>query len=223
MDLLDKTVVVTGGGRGIGRAIAIEFAKEGANVVIAARTESEVEETEKKVKETGSNGFAAITDVTHENDVSKLMESTIRKFGQIDILVNNAGVALRKPFTETTIDDSQKIMDVNVMGTFLCTQEALKYDPKMIINISSGAGKSGIPELSVYSASKFAVIGLTESIAEEMPQVKLYAICPGGVDTDMYLSLFGRHPDLKPDDIAKKVIETCKNEPDSGSSIEIYE
>lgn len=229
MQLKNQTAVVTGGGRGIGKSICLALAKEGANIVPAARTQSDIEKIRKEVEDIGSQSVEVQTDVTREEDVKNLVSRSIDTFGGIDIFVNNAGVGLRKPFVETSLDEFEKVIDVNLKGVFLGMKYVLPHmldnDSGKIINISSGAGKSGIPELSVYSASKFGVIGLTESTAREIESnVQMYAVCPGGVDTEMYRSMFSRRPSLKPEDVAKKVVELCMpstNIP-SGSSVEIY-
>ena len=229
MQLKNQTAVVTGGGRGIGKSICLALAKEGANIVSAARTQSDIEKTRKEVEDIGSQSVAIQTDVTKEEDVKNLVSRSIDTFGRLDIFVNNAGVGLRKHFVETSLDEFEKVIDVNLKGVFLGMKYALPYMLDngfgKIINISSGAGKSGIPELSVYSASKFGVIGLTESTAREVgSNVQIYAVCPGGVDTEMYRSMFSSRPLLKPEDVAKKVVELCMpstNIP-SGSSVEIY-
>jgi 3-oxoacyl-[acyl-carrier protein] reductase len=229
MNLTGQTALVTGGSRGIGRAICLALAGEGANVVIAARDESKIRETIDKLKEIGGKALGVQADVRNEEDVKNLISRIIEKFGKLNILVNNAGVAHRKRLEETTLKEYDEIMDTNLKGVFLCSKYAIPHirnsDNGKIINISSGAGLHGISELSIYCASKFGVIGITESIASELQdEIKVYAICPAGVDTDMYLSLFGRRPQLKPEHIAKKVLELVS--PDSkiasGKIIQVY-
>ena len=229
MNLVGQTALVTGGSKGIGRAICLALAKEGVNVIIAARNESKIKETMEMLKEMGGKAIAIRTDVRNEEDVKNMISRIIEKCGRLDILINNAGVAHRKRLEETTLEEYNEIMDTNLKGVFLCTKYAIPHirnrKSGKIINISSGAGLHGIPELSVYCASKFGVIGITESIASELDdKIKVYAICPGGVDTDMYRSLFGHRPELKPEHIAKKVLELVS--PDSkvmsGKIIEVY-
>lgn len=229
MRLKGQTAIVTGGGRGIGRAICLLLAREGANIVIVARTEREIRETARLVEKEGKRALAAKTDIRNEEEVINMISEAVNAFGRIDILVNDAGVAYRKYLTETSTDEYNKIMDTNVKGMFFCTKHALPYLLKRgegrIINISSGAGKHGIPKLSIYCASKFAVIGFTESLAYEAGGgLQVYAVCPAGVDTGMYRSLFSDEPVLKPEDVAKKVLELCLPETTlpSGSSVEIY-
>lgn len=229
MRLRGQTAVVTGGGKGIGRAICLALAKEGADIVIAARTEKDIRETARMVEKEGRKALAVSTDIRLEEDVKKMVSDAEKAFGRIDILVNNAGVAYRKYLVDTSREEYENIMDTNVKGMFFCTKYVLPYLLKRgegrIINISSGAGKHGIPKLSIYCASKFAVIGFTESIAYEIGGgVQVYAVCPASVDTDMYRSLHADEPVLKPDDVARKVLELCLPETTlpSGSSIDVY-
>lgn len=228
MSLAGQTALVTGGSKGIGRAICLALAKEGANVIIAARNENEIEETVDKLKSMGSKAMAIQADVRSEEDVRRLISTTIDKCGRLDILINNAGVAYKKRLEETTLQEYDKIMDTNLKGVFLCTKYAIPYIRESkngkIINISSVGGLHGLPEFSVYCASKFGVNGLTESIAAELEgEIKVYAVCPGAVDTDMYRSIYAERPPLKPEHIAEKVLELAS--PDSrvtsGKIIEI--
>lgn len=228
MRLKGQTAIVTGGGRGVGRAICLELAREGANIVIAARTEKEIQETARMVEAENRQALALSTDIREEKQVINMVSKAVNTFGRIDILVNNAGVAYRKYLIDTAVEEYDKIMDTNVKGMFLCTKYALPYLFKRrgrVVNLSSGAGKSGIPELSIYCASKFAVIGLTEALALEAgSRLRVYAVCPGGVDTGMYRSLYSDEPVLKPEDIAKKVLELCLpgTTLPSGTSVEVY-
>jgi Dehydrogenases with different specificities (related to short-chain alcohol dehydrogenases) len=218
MNLTGQTVLVTGGSKGIGRAICIALAIEEANITIAARNESEIKKTIDKLKELGCKALAIQADVRNEEDVRNLISRTVEEYGRLDILINNAGVAHKKRLEETTLEEYNEIIDTNLKGVFLCTKYAIPHIRNSmngkIINISSEAGLHGIPELSVYSASKFGVNGMTESLASELDgEIKVYSICPGGVDTDMYKSLYGQRPKLKPEHIAEKVMELVS--PDS--------
>lgn len=229
MNLTGQTALVTGGSKGIGKAICLALAREGANVVIAARDESKIRETMEELKEMSGKALAIQADVRYEEDVKNLISKIVKEFGRLDILVNNAGVAHRKRLEEITLREYDEIMDTNLKGVYLCTKYAIPYirnsNNGKIVNISSGAGLHGIPELSIYCASKSGVISITQSIASELEgKIKVYAICPGGVDTDMYRLLFGHKPQLKPEHIAKKVLELVS--PDSkvtpGKIIEVY-
>ena len=228
MNLAGQTALITGGSKGIGKAICLALAKEKANIIIAARNDSEIKETMDELKKMDSKAIAIHVDVRNEEDVKNLVSRAIDEYGRLDILINNAGVAHKKRLEETTMEKYNEIMDTNLKGVFLCTKYTIPHIRKSkngkIINISSVAGLHGIPELSVYSASKFGVNGLTESIASELEgEIKVYSICPGGVDTEMYRSLFAKRPELKPEHIAGKVMELVS--PDSkvisGKIIEI--
>lgn len=218
MSLAGQTALVTGGNKGIGRAICFALAKEGANIVIAARKESETRETLDKLKSMGAKAIGIQVDVRKEEDVRRLISTVIDKCGNLDILVNNAGVACKRRIEDTTLEEYDIIMDTNLKGVFLCTKYAIPYIKRSkngkIINVSSAGGVHGLPEFSVYCSSKFAVNGLTEAIASELEgQIKVYSICPGAVDTDMYRSIYANRPDLKPEHIAQKVLELAS--PDS--------
>lgn len=228
MSLAGQTALVTGGSKGIGRAICLALAREGANVIIAARNESEIKEIIDKLKAMGSKALAIRADVRSEEDVRRLISMTIDKCGRLDILINNAGVAYKKRLEETTLQEYEKIVDTNLKGVFLCTKYAIPYIRESkngkIINISAIGGLHGLPDFSVYCASKFGVNGITESIAAELEgEIKVYAVCPGAVDTEMYRSIFTNRPPLKPEHIAEKVLELAS--PDSkvtsGKIIEI--
>jgi 3-oxoacyl-[acyl-carrier protein] reductase len=229
MKLKGQTALITGGSKGIGRAICLALAREGANIVFAARDEGRICETMEELKEMSGRALAVRADVRYEEDVKRLISKAVDEFGGLDILVNNAGVAYRKPLVETTLEEYDKIMDTNLKGIFLCTKYATPYIRNSkngkIVNISSGAGLHGIPGLSIYCASKSGVISITQSIASELEgEIKVYAICPGGVDTDMHRTLFGHKPQLKPEHIARKVLELVYPDSNvaSGKIIEVY-
>jgi NAD(P)-dependent dehydrogenase (short-subunit alcohol dehydrogenase family) len=229
MKLKGQTAIVTGGGKGIGRAICLLLAREGVDVVIVARTEKEIRETARLVEKQGGRALAVKTDIRKEEEVIDMVSKAMNAFGRIDILVNNAGVAYSNYLVETSTEEYDEIMDTNVKGMFFCTKHALPHLLKRgegrIVNMSSGAGKHGIPKLSIYCASKFAVIGFTESVAYETGGgLQIYAVCPASVDTDMYHSLYTDEPVLKPEDVAEKVLELCLPETTlpSGSSVDIY-
>jgi len=185
--------LITGGGRGIGRAIAFAFAREGANVVVAARTRQQVENAAKEIaNQFGVETLAVECDVADTESVARAFEKVKQKFGRgPDLLVNNAGVAETSPFVKTDEAMWQRHLEVNLTGTFRCTHAAL---PEMlercwgrVINIASIAGKTGAPYISAYAASKHGVLGLTRSLALEVGAngITVNAICPGYVDTEM--------------------------------------
>jgi len=181
--LKDKLALITGGGRGIGRAIALLFAQHGAHIAVAARTSEQVESV---AREIGDNATALVCDVSDPQSVAAMFADV-----QPDILVNNAGVAESAAFVQTTDELWQRHLAINLSGTFYCTRAAL---PAMvergwgrIINIASIAAKAGAPYIAAYAASKHGVLGLTRSVALEIATsgVTVNAICPGYVETEM--------------------------------------
>lgn len=191
--LKDKIALITGGGRGIGRAVAFAFAREGASVAVVARTAGEVERVAVEVKEEcGVQTMHATCDVSDVGSVGRAFALAAEAFGRgADILVNNAGIAESAPVTKTDDAHWRRHLAVNLDGTFYCTRAAL---PSMIergwgriINVASIAGKTGAPYIAAYAASKHGVLGLTRSVALEVASkgVTVNAICPGYVDTDM--------------------------------------
>jgi len=191
MRLENKTVIVTGAGRGIGRTIALSLAKEGANVVVSDINLKEARQVAKEIEGLGRMSFAVKTDVTSKNDVDDLMKITLEKFSSLDILVSNAGVSSM----ENVIDMPEKKwdfnMDVNLKGTFLVTQAAARHmitqQKGKIICTASMAGKGGVATQAHYNASKHGVVAYVKSLAQELAAygITVNSICPGSIKTSM--------------------------------------
>jgi len=219
-DLKNKNALITGAGKGIGKAIALALAKEGVNIILVARTQEEIDSVAAKVRSLRVKALAITADVTDINSVNAAVEKALAEFGTIDILINNAGIAAFGKFLELEPTDWERIIQVNLMGTYYVTRAVL---PNMIerqtgdiINISSTAGLSGNALTSAYSASKFAVLGLTESLMQEVRKhnIRVTALTPSTVATDMAkeLKLTDGNPEtvMQAEDMAELIIAQLK-------------
>ena len=193
LKLEDKVAIVTGSGRGIGKAIALAFAKEGADVVVLSRTQSEVAETATRAKALGRQALVLKADVSKKEDVERIVRSTMHEFGKVDVLVNNAGIL--GPVGPVVDDDAEKwikTVNINLIGTFLCTKTVLpimiKRRQGKIINLSGGGATGPRPRFSAYATSKAAVVRFTETLAEEVKEfnIQINAIAPGALNTQMH-------------------------------------
>lgn len=191
MRLQGRRAVVTGGGRGIGAAIASALATEGAAVTICSRTRGEIDEVVDEIRRKGHRAEAFECDVSRAEEIERLKRNAVEWMGGVDIVVNNAGFAPSAPLRAIRLEEWEKVFAINVTGTFLCTQE---FMPGMLdagwgrfINIASIASKVGHPYIAAYAATKHAVLGFTRAVAAEVAPygVTVNAICPGYVDTPM--------------------------------------
>ena len=183
--------IVTGGGAGIGRSICVNMAKEGAKVAVMDINEEAALETAEMINKEDGEALALKMDVTQKADVQAMTAQVLKTHGKIDILVNNAGTDIKGAITELAENTWDTLMNINLKGVFLCTQAAvvsmIEQRYGRIVNISSMAGKTGEPLTSPYCATKFGVIGFTQSIALELGKhnITVNAVCPGPVDTDL--------------------------------------
>ena len=197
----DKTVIVTGSGAGIGRAAAVLFGQEGANVVVNATRKETGEETLRLVEETGARAIFVQADVSKEEDCDRIIAETLHAFGRIDVLVNNAGVVLGGTIDDTTLEDYERTMDVNVKGTLMMMQKAVKVMKAQgggsIVNTASIAGTRGLRNRLVYCASKAAVIGLTKAAAADLVRdnIRVNAVSPGTTLTPSLEDRINQAPD----------------------------
>ena len=186
MKLKDKAAIVTGGGRGIGKEIALALASEGANVLVSGRQSDVLEKTAAEIADLGGQSIFTVTDVSNEMQVTEMVNVAFRTFGHIDILVNNAGITgPTAPVTDLHRDEWDEVMAINLTGAFLCARSVVPYMIQQrsgrIINISSVAGKMAYALRSAYCASKWGMLGLSSTLALELGphNIQVNAICPG--------------------------------------------
>ncbi|MBE0578768.1 SDR family NAD(P)-dependent oxidoreductase [Devosia sp.] len=213
MKLDGKTAVITGAGRGIGRAIALELAREGANIVLAAPEFGEIEAVSAEIRALGRDALPVETDIQYKAQVERMATAALERFGAVDILVNNGGVAIHNAIPNIKEEDWDWMMAINLKGTFLCTQAFFQHmcDRRQghIVNIVSRSGKAARAKFGAYSASKFGALGFTETTDNEGVafNVKATAVLPGAVATKQRSE---NHDDdqaklLQPQDVAEYV------------------
>jgi NAD(P)-dependent dehydrogenase (short-subunit alcohol dehydrogenase family) len=238
--LAGRTAVVTGGGRGIGAAIARALAADGAAVMVAARSRSEIDRVAGALRAAGHAAHAQVCDVTDESSVRELGHAARESLGHVDILVNNAGESSSAPVVKMTVSEWRRTLDVIATGTFLCTREfladMLARGWGRVVQIASSAGLEGARYVAHYSAAKHAVVGFTRSLALETAGkgVTVNAVCPAYVDTAMteaavataqrvaggdrgaalaaVLASARQSRLLAPEEVAAEVVRLCRNE-----------
>jgi len=189
--LAGKVAIVTGSSSGIGKAIALTFAEEGARVVVAARRKDLCERTVTQIRQGGGDATAIQTDVTDESQVERLITQTVQRYGRLDILVNNAGIGSGGIIENTSTETFDLVLNTNLRGTFFCCRAGFRqmkqHGGGTIINMSSVAGVQAWAGTGTYSASKHGIMALTKSLADEgRPyKIKVSAICPGGVADEL--------------------------------------
>jgi 3-oxoacyl-[acyl-carrier protein] reductase len=220
MELRDKVVVITGAGRGAGRAIALALAREGARLVLASRTESELNAVREEVKSLGAEVIAVPTDVSDPKQIEHMAQETLDAFGTVDVIINNAGwCPPLRLVHDTTVEDWDYVMNVNARGTFLVTKAflptLLAKRSGHVINISSDVVKKGVATASAYCASKAAVVALGESLLAEVAPlgIRVTNFLPGTMNTGMRWDDdpdFPRETVMEPHDLAQIVVSVLK-------------
>lgn len=202
--MLDNYVsVITGASRGIGKGIAEEFSKNGANVIIADIDIEEGKRVEKEINDGGGKSHFIKTDVTSEEDIKEMVDEVIERYGKIDTLINNAGITVFKPMVETSLEDWDQVINTDLRGVFLCSKYVAKRmiesGSGSIINISSNHAIATLPDSELYAAAKAGVVGFSKSLSLSLGDkgIRVNTICPGFTDTTHYRRWLGTHKDPK--------------------------
>lgn len=193
MKLSGAVTIITGASSGIGRAAALELARRGSHVVLAARRAEQLEDVARLCRERGVRAHVAATDVTRRDEVERLVRVTLHEFGRVNLLVNNAGFALYDSIAEADPDDLASMMATNYLGAVHCTQAVipsmLAHGEGAIVNVASIVGIMGFARMGGYCASKFALMGFTEALRDELigHGIRVSAVCPGTTDTEFFV------------------------------------
>jgi 3-oxoacyl-[acyl-carrier protein] reductase len=220
-DLKGKKAIITGGNRGLGKATALAFAQEGIDVAITGRDKKALQATVQELKQLGVKATYAVFDIGDYVSVQKGIKTLIDRLGSVDILINNAGIAAFGTFNEMDVDQWSQIIQTNLMGMYYVTKEVLPHlidqNHGEIVNVSSTAGLSGNASTSAYSASKFAVIGMSESLMKEVRKnnIRVCTLTPSTIATDMAVDLGIADKDsedsvLQPEDFAELIVAGLK-------------
>lgn len=210
--LQDQVAIVTGASRGIGKAIAHALAENGASVVLASRTARDVEAAATELVSAGHSAIAVPADVGNATDVERLVSKTVESYGRVDVLVNNAGVGVFKPVVDMDVSEFDRMWNVNMRGSFLCTKAVLPYMVKEnsghIVNISSLAGKNSVKNGAGYAATKWALRGFASSLMLEVREanIRVITIFPGSVDTAFSSTNKPARQITQPEDVAAAVV-----------------
>lgn len=221
--LSGKVAIVTGAGRGIGKAIALALGRAGARVVLAARSEAELRAVAEEIRRGDGDALVLSTDVTRDSDMESLVKRTLKEWGSIDILVNNAGWGKTGPVVNSKVEDWDATLQVNLRAPMILSRlvlpTMLEKKGGAIINIGSISAKAGQANTAAYSASKFGVLGFTQSLFEEVREygVKVSVILPGFVDTPLIPQnkRVDRSKMIRPEDIAETVLFVLSSPPNS--------
>ena len=214
-----QKVLITGASRGIGKASAIAFAKAGYGVALVSRNQAELDQLAEEIRNSGGEAFPFAIDLTETAAVAEKLQQLVKQFGPFDILINNAGMAYTGSLLEMNLEDWQRVMTLNLTAAFQCIQAVLPgmraQKQGTIVNVISVAGKQAFPDWGAYCASKFGLMGLTKSLAQEERAhgLRVVAFCPGAVntplwDTDTVDADFDRTSMLSPEDVAQTLVQT---------------
>jgi len=230
--LKNKVAIITGASSGIGKALAFEFANQGAKVVLAARRADKLQEVEKQLLDSGGEAFAVVADVSVEKDCEKLIRTSLEKYGRIDMLINNAGISMRALFADVEMAVIKKLMQINFWGTVYCSKFALPHlleSKGTLVGVSSIAGYVGLPARTAYSASKFAMHGFLEALRTENLEkgLKVLIACPGFTASNIRNSALTAHGDaqgesprkeekmMSAEEVAQEIIKAINQEKQS--------
>lgn len=219
--LKNKKAIITGGSRGLGKATALAFAREGIDVAVTGRNEEKLKETVAELEKLGVKAMYSVFDVGNYQEVKTSIKQIVGAFGSVDILVNNAGIAAVGSFNDMEVSLWSQVIQTNVMGMYYVTKEVLPYllskNEGDIINVSSTAGLNGNANVSAYSASKFAVIGMSESLMKEVRKnnIRVNTLTPSTIESDMTIALgFANKGSeenvLQPEDFAELILAGLK-------------
>jgi NAD(P)-dependent dehydrogenase (short-subunit alcohol dehydrogenase family) len=234
MSLTGKIAIITGAGRGVGRATALRFAREQAHLFLLSRTRAELDAVAGEITAHGATAHVVVGDVSREEDVQRLFTHVRETYGRLDILVNCAGIVAVRPFAEMETATWDAVLNVNLRGTFLCCREAFRLmilqQHGVILNISSLSGVRGVekfPGLSAYNVSKAGVASLTEILAVEgkLHNIRVSVVSPGAIDTEMLRQAAPHlHAGMTPDDLADILLFLADDSGRmfTGSNIELF-